>query len=325
MFRKKNEGVRSAIRILVMMMCLMLAAGCVRVPENTESPEGKNLKIARQFGLAYAPLTVMEQMGLIEKHAPALKVEWVQLSNTAAIREAILTDQLDIGFMGIPPYLIGVENGMGWQAFTGLSQAPLGLMTNSANISSLEDIAETDRIALPQPGSIQHILLSMAAQRELGSATAFDNQLVSLNHPDGMQMLAAGGEVTMHFTSPPYLFQEEGMGMKKVISGEEAFGAPFTFIVGTLREGMVGEVQTVQAVRDALQESIDYMQENREETVALLSEQYGIEADRLDEYLYESGLVYSQDILGMDNFVTFMGDAGYVSPSIEDKPLIWSE
>lgn len=45
---------------------------------------------------------------------------------------------------------------------------PLGLQTNAENIKSLKDIKPTDRIALPAPGSIQHILLAMAAEKNWG-------------------------------------------------------------------------------------------------------------------------------------------------------------
>jgi len=330
MIMKKNglRNIKSIGFMVLLLSLVMISGGCQTqntLDETTAPSQVQTLKIARQFGLAYAPLTIMENQSLIEKYAPETEVEWVQLGNTAAIREAILSDQLDIGFMGIPPYLIGAENGMNWQIFTGLSQAPLGLMTNKAEIESLEDIKADHRIALPQPGSIQHILLSMAARRELGDAKIFDNQLVSLKHPDGVQMLLSDSEIRMHFTSPPYVFQEKTEGMTEVISGEDAFGGPFTFIVGTLREEMISEKQTVLAVREALEEAIQFMDENKDETLNILSEQYGIEKELLKTYIYESDITYTNDILGLDTFVSFMSDENYLSETIQDKTLLWSE
>ncbi len=319
------------IKITVLLIItLVFIAGCKAEKQDVNSDieaenTKKTLKIARQFGLAYAPLTIMEDQKLIEKHAPSLGVEWVQLGNTAAIREAILSDQLDIGFMGIPPYLIGAENGMNWQIFTGLSQAPLGLMSNDEQINELSDIRQDQKIALPQPGSIQHILLSMAAKRELGNAKVFDNQLVSMKHPDGVQLLLSDSDISMHFTSPPYIFEEQEAGMNQVISGEEAFGGQFTFIVGTLREEMLGEITTVQAVKNALDESIAFMENNKEETLNILSKQYGIDSNKLEKFIYEENMSYSRDVLGLESFVGFMIDEMYISDSIQDKQLIWSE
>lgn len=317
-----KKGMKTLLLGLMVCAASVMLVGCGPADAQQETQE-KSIKIAKQYGLAYAPITVMQELDLIEKVDPNIQVEWVQLGNTAAIREAILTDELDIGFMGIPPYLIGVENGMNWQIFTGLSRAPLGLMTNDMSIQSLEDIRADHRIALPQPGSIQHILLSMAAKRELGDAKAFDAQLVSLKHPDGVQMLLSKSDITMHFTSPPFVFQEEAEGMHKVITGEEAFGGPFTFIVGTLREEMLKEKNTVQSVRTALQDAMTYMEENPEETVALLAKAYNIDEKLLHSYLYESGIAYSQEVQGLDQFVDFMIDASYLTETVKEQPLIW--
>lgn len=317
---KKNKCV--SVLLVVILACLVALTGC---QGKVGQSEADTLKIARQFGLAYAPLTIMEAQGLLEKHVPNREIEWVQLANTAAIREAILSDELDIGFMGIPPFLIGVENGMNWQAFTGLSSAPLGLMTNQEDIKHLSDIDESDRIALPQPGSIQHILLSMAAKRELGDAKYFDNQLVSLKHPDGVQMLLSDTEITMHFTSPPYIFEEMHAGLHQVISGDEAFGGSFTFIIGTLRDGMADDIQTIEGVKDALEEAMVFIAEHPDETLKILSDQYGLEQDILKEYVYESGIVYNESIEGMEAFVDFMVDEAYLTDEIYEKSLMWSE
>ncbi len=318
--KKPNKDI--AVMLVVVLACLALMTGC---QGQVDQSEEKTLKIARQFGLAYAPLTIMEAKGLLEKHVPNREIEWVQLANTAAIREAILSDKLDIGFMGTPPFLIGVENGMNWQAFTGLSSAPLGLMTNQEDIKHLSDIDESDRIALPQPGSIQHILLSMAAKRELGDAKYFDNQLVSLKHPDGVQMLLSDTEITMHFTSPPYIFDEINAGLHQVISGDEAFGGSFTFIIGTIREGMVDDSQTIEGVKEALEEAIAFIAEQPDETLKILSDQYGLEKNVLKEYVYESGIAYNENIEGMAQFVDFMVDEAYLTDEIYEKSLTWSE
>ena len=98
-------------RKLIGILCIGLIAalvtlsGCQAKPQDVSTKEqSSTLKIARQFGLAYAPLTIMENKQFIEKHSPETTVEWVQLGNTAAIREAILTDSwiLDLwGFLHI--------------------------------------------------------------------------------------------------------------------------------------------------------------------------------------------------------------------------------
>ncbi len=318
----KNKRGKIALGLLMTVCLTLLLAGCQSASDETGQ---MNLKIAKQFGLAYAPLTIMESQDLLKKHAPDLTVEWVQLANTAAIREAILSDELDVGFMGIPPFLIGADNGMGWKIFTGLSRAPLGLMTSNPEVQSLSDISETDRIALPQPGSIQHILLSMAAKRELGSAVYFDNQLVSMKHPDGVQMLMSDSEITMHFTSPPYIFTEKEGGMHEVISGDEAFGSPFTFIVGAMRDGMESSPEVIEAVRLALSDAMAFIEEHPEETLDILSQQYGIEKEKLRSYIYVNDMVYTPEVEGLETFIDFMVDEAYLTEGIKELPVVYSK
>jgi len=142
--RKRNALNRLLYIIIVVGISLVLLAGCKNEP--------KTVKIADQYGLAYAPIQVMKESGYLEELlGDEYKVEWVKLANTTAIREAMLGDSLDVGFMGIPPFLIGVDNKMEWKIITGLSKSPLGLVTNDMTINSLEDFIGNGKIALPQP------------------------------------------------------------------------------------------------------------------------------------------------------------------------------
>ena len=67
----------------------------------------KTVTIAEQYGLAYAPLQIMRSREFYEKLEPGIEIKWVKLGNTAAIREAVLAGEVDLGFMGLPHFLIG--------------------------------------------------------------------------------------------------------------------------------------------------------------------------------------------------------------------------
>jgi len=293
------------------------------------------LRVAEQHGLAYAPLVLVRAAA---GDSPDLQIEWVRVNNAAAVREAMLANRLDLGFMGIPPYLIGRDTGTGWRAFTGLSRAPLGLVTIDPGIPDLETLAAPNapyRIALPQPGSIQHILLAIALDRQFGDPTRLDHRLVSLGHPDGMNaLLAGGGEISAHFTSPPFLFEElRHPRATLLLSGEEAFGGEFTFIIGVLRRGMTPDTPGVAAFRARLQGAIGEMtrlqRELRESsnpdrgdvelsppaqrTLDLLADAYEIDAAVLRRDLAEDGIAYEEDIRGIEQFLRYMHTFGYIS------------
>jgi NitT/TauT family transport system substrate-binding protein len=295
----------------MLLMAFLLFSGCNR------SADDGVLKIADQFGLAYAPLVVIKERSMLEEKG--LVVEWVQLGNASAIREAMLAGGLDIGFMGIPPYLIGRDKGMEWQVFTGLTSAKLGLVSNLETIESIEDIEGHHRIIVPQPGSIQHILLSMAAEHTLGDPAVFDMQLVSMKHPDGLQALRAKGDIQMHFTSPPYVNMAlAGEGFRLVLDGEEAFGGPFTFIIGVASKSMVEKGQELEILQETLIDAIAWMQNNPSEAVELLSTYYDLSEEDTKEYLLGEQLRFGTEIEGLEKFESFMSEAGYLS-GIEEK------
>jgi NitT/TauT family transport system substrate-binding protein len=305
--------------LLVCMLILISAVGC----EN----EVTTIKIAEQYGIAYAPLQVMKENHLLEEAlGDGYQVEWIKLSNTAAIREAMLGDGLDIGFMGIPPFLIGVDAGMDWKIMTGLSESPLGLVVNDPAITDLSLLLENGKIALPQPGSIQHILLAMAAQKQLGDAKAFDVQLISMKHPDGMMALNAGTEVVGHYTSPPYIFQElENEQNHMLIDGIDGTGAPFTFIAGVCRKELFDNKKVYNTFIEALDKSIDLLNTRDSKVIEQLSQAYELDSDVLLSYMDKEGMSYNLDIKGVELFIDFMYGEEYLEKEITKEDVIWQQ
>ncbi len=283
------------------------------------------LTIADQYGLAYAPIEIMKQNHILEKYLPAgQQVEWVKLGNTAAIREAMLSGNLDIGFMGIPPFLIGLDNQMPWKMFTGLSSSPLGLVSNNPDVQALEDLIGKGKIALPQPGSIQHILLSMAAKKQLGNAKIFDNQLIALKHPDGYQALLNGSDVVAHFTAPPYLLQElQNEKFHQILSGNEAFGGEFTFIVGVCQEPLTKDKTKMDAFTSALKEALQFMNDSPDETIEILAKAYEMDVNEIKNQIKQEGMTFSTDINGTERFIGFMLETGYIKNEIQVEDTSW--
>lgn len=315
----QNKSISGFKIIVLLCICLTAITSCKNEP--------KTIKIAEQYGLAYAPIQVMKESGYLEELlGDDYTVEWVKLANTAAIREAMLGDSLDVGFMGIPPFLIGVDNQMEWKIISGLSKSPLGLVVNDPSITTLEDLVGDAKIALPQPGSIQHILLTMAAQDELGDPSVFDNQLVSMKHPDGLLALLAGNDISGHFTSPPYIFKElEEENHKLLVSGNEAFGGEFTFIVGVCREEFYNNDVPYAALQEALEKAMDDIDNKNEEALVLLGTSYELDRETLMSYLYHEDMSYGSEVVGVQRFSDFMLDVDYISEAIIEKDVIWND
>ena len=78
----------------------------------------------------------MKEDRLLEAALPDVDIRWVQLGGPTAIREGMLSGDIDVGFMGIGPMLIGVDTGMPWKCFTALSGNEVAFITNKARIKT---------------------------------------------------------------------------------------------------------------------------------------------------------------------------------------------
>ena len=298
---------------------LPLLSGCAG-RENT-----KELNIAEQFGIAYAPLQIMREQRLLEKALPGVKINWKQYGGPVPIREAMLAREVDFGFMGSAPVLIGIDNGMDWKYAAGVSFNQVALVTDRPGIDSIRDFSDTDRIAVLSPGSTQHILLCIAADQAFGDPDKFDNQIVSLSHPDAMDALIADTEITAHFSTPPYLDKELEHGMKIVTTGEEILGEPFTFITGVATERFYEEnPKGYAAVIDALDAAINYINNNMDEAVAMLAPVYDVDEAVLKAQMTRHGTIYSDRLIGIDKLAEEMYRIGALKNPIDLRDAVFS-
>lgn len=300
--------------------------GCAYLRNKTST--GGRIAIAEQFGLAYAPLQIMRELKLIEKNLPEAEIAWKQLGNTAVIREAMLAGEINVGFMAIPPFLIGWDKGMPWKIACGLSTSPVGLVANTGRIKSLKDFSKEDRIAVPQPGSVQHILLSMACEKEFGDSHRLDNLLVTLAHPEGMAALLSGRNVTAHFTTPPYLLKElEVDGMHQVLTGRDAAGTDFTFIIGVATEEFHNKFPGLYAgFLKSVEEAVEFIGRSPDKAAQMLADAYNMPETELKEYFTREDAGYGLEISGVDEFAGFMKRNGYISRLPEKSTdVVWRE
>jgi NitT/TauT family transport system substrate-binding protein len=300
-------------KVVLVLICITLITGGALVPQKkvTSAPM-EELKIAGQFGLVYAPLMVAKAHGIFERYG--LKPVWKEYGSGGAVREALISGEVDIGFMGIPPFLIGWDKGCDVKIACGFMIVPFGLVTYDPNIKSLKDFKPGDKIAVPSPGSNQHILLAMAAERELGSATALDNNIVAMSHPDGAAALISKKGIKAHFTTPPYLFEELSQpGFHLIIDDISVVGHPFNFNVG------VASIRFYQrrpvaysSFINALGEAVAWLNCHKEEAAKLLAPEFGLTPEKTLSYLNWAGMNYTSAPYGLMSFAEFMVKAGYI-------------
>ncbi len=310
---------KKIMAVLLMTIMIFSLSGC---GGSSEKGDGEaTLTIAHQYGMAYAPMQVMKELNLIEKHYEGAEVEWVTLNSGAAINEGFLSGDIDVGAMGVAPAITGVTGGVPYKICSNMSAQPHRIMTNDSGIKTLKDIGDT-QIALVNVGSIQHILLAMAAEEQLGDAHALDNNIAAMSHPDGMSALISGG-VKCQLTTSPYTFKEEAEGMTEVEAISSVWPEGNSFIVAVASTDLKeNNPELYDAVIAALAEAIDYINNNKEEVAEMLCENEDVDAATMLSWINDSACVYDTEIKGVMDMATFMAENDFLENegpgSIED-------
>lgn len=304
---------KTVISLFLTVICLSCLSGC----SSSTKAKDSTFTIAEQFGIAYAPLNIMKELGFLEKKLPGVSIEWKQFGGPTAIREGMLNGEIDFGFMGISPVLIGIDNGMEWKYATGISSNQVAIVTDRPELTSLADFSPEDKIAILSPGCTQHVLLSMLAQQELSDARCLDSQTVSMTHPDATNALIADTEIAAHVATPPYLQEELAQGMHIIADGEDIMGEPFTFISGVaMTDFYENHRDWYNAFIEALEESIDYINTQRDEALALLAPVYGISEEELAEQIGYGGTIYSTSLTGIEKMSQAMAEMGFIKKAL---------
>ena len=232
---------------------------------------------------------------------------------------------MDIGSGGVGPFVQAVDRGLDWKTLGALNEMPLFLNCARADIRGLADLKPTDRIAMPAIGSIQHVVLQMQAEKELGDARKLNQQIVAMSHPDATAAILSKREITCHLSSPPFQYEQlRDPGIHKVFDSYQVIGAPHTFnLVWASEKWVKANPRLVQAFVEALREATDFVNERPAEAARLYatSEKSKSSPDEILGIMKQPGLKYTMTPSGLVKFATFMGKIGM----IKKVPGAWTE
>ena len=328
------KTVRKLIPILLAtVLSCALFTGCgssapAQAPAQAQSPAQAQaakaeLRIAYQYGLAYAPLILCQKNGLLEKAykektGNELTVVWNQMSSGADINTGFASGSLDIGFMGIAPAITGISKNVGYKIFTNLSGQEHGLMTNDPEISGFDDIiGSSSQIALVNTGSIQHIILAKALSENGYDAHVLDSNIVAMKHPDGMSTVESGS-VACHLTSNPYIYKErDNSDLHEIEAVKSAWPADNSFIVGVASQDLHEKDPALyDAVCSAFGAAIDMINGDMEGSAKITCEFNGNTPE--DELKYMKAGSYGAETKGVLSLAKFMFANGFVEKDFEN-------
>lgn len=316
-----------------LLLALALLAGAM--PAHAEV---STVRIARQYGLGFLPLMVMEDQKLFEKRAAeaglSVNTEWVVLGTPAAANDGLLSGDVHFVPNGPPAFLTMWSRTKGTRlevkGVGTLVTLPMWLNTRNPKINSIRDFTDSDRIAVTAvKTSIPAIILQMAAEREFGKDqyTKLDKYTVSLPHPDGMNALISGStEITSHFTSPPFQQMElKHQGIRKILSSDDVMGGPSTFsLVFTTVAFRSENPKAFKAFHQALRDAQEFIKQNKDKAAdiyLLRSKEGGVTRDVVLEILNDPTIQFTPTPQKMMAYASFLKHTGLLKAA----PQNWKE
>jgi NitT/TauT family transport system substrate-binding protein len=321
---------RSLIRIIVG----LVLAFVVTAPAYAEVTE---VRVARQPGLVYLPIMILEQDQLLQKEAKKrglgdIKVTFLVFNSGGAAVDALLSGNADFVTSGATNLLTawsatkGTPNEV--RGVAGNGALPMFLLSRNPNVKTIKDFSAADKIAVPTVRvSTQAIVMQMAAEKLFGTADEhkLDQYTVAMGHPDALLGLETGKDLNGHFSLPPYQYEELKIpGVHVVLNSIDVTGGPasngVTFATTKFHDA---NPKIMAAFLAAMTQAEDTIKNNRRHAAELYLKdtKEKLTVDELVKIMSDPNFVYSTAPQQSMKFA----DAMYRGGTIKNKPASWKD
>jgi len=319
------------LRVLAPVLAATIAlAGAARAEVN-------ELRVAKQYGLGYLQLILMEDQKLIEKHAKAaglgdVKVDWATFRSSDVMNDALISGTVDfvcVGTPGLATIWSKTRGNIDVRGASGLNALPLHLITRKPEIKSIKDFTEKDRIAVPAVKvAIQAIYLQMAAAQAFGEANyaKLDPLTVSLAHPDAFAAMTSGqSEIVAHFASPPFSYRlMDRPGMRVVLKSYDVIGGKMSFnIIAATNRFRTANPRMYGAFLAALEDATQMINKDKRaaaETYLRVTKDKA-PVEEILKMMNDPDIEFTTLPMGNLKMVEFMNKVG----TIKVKPQAWTD
>ena len=296
------------------------------------------LRIARQYGIGYLQIMLMEHDRLIEKHARAagaagVAITWRTFGDGSFANDAMIAGDLDIAAGGLGSFLTlwdRTRDTLDVRGIAALDSMPMLLNTRNSAVRDIGDFTAADRIAIAGVKiSSQAVTLQRAAAARWGDASyaRLDPLTVNMPHPLALQALVSGyGDVTADFTSPPFQYEElDRPGVRAILDSYRVWGGPQTFILAwTTARFRAGHPKLYAAFLAALDEATGIIRRDPRRAAAVYREMTGgtgMSEDDLVRMLADPRIAFTLTPQRVLPFAAFRARIG----TLRHAPRSWKE
>lgn len=315
--------------LTLLLAILVLFTSACGTSANAGSASGapSSFTIVYQPGLGAAIFISLKLQKTLDKQFPNTNFQWKVVNSGAAVREAVLAGQGQLGTLGLPPFLVGWDKGMDWKVLLATSRSDAWLVAKNPKFKSLKDFGPNDKIGVVAPDSQQAIELRKFAQEQLGNAHALDKNMIAIGAADGEAALLSG-QLAAQLSGPPFQNREVAEGAHIILHTTDAFGPVGAGLI-VLPQSFYNQYPDFsKKIYQDLEELSAYVATHHDEVAQELAQDKvsggGGTAAQFKTLLDDTSLVFDKTPSGLIAYSTFMQSIGLISKvpsSVSDLEL----
>lgn len=322
------KNIKKIIALGLMVSLIMVSLlGCAsdKGPEANQE-EGNNIKEKINITYVKSPLNVptiiQEDKQLFEEAFEGKTAfSWHEITAGPDQTNALAAGELDIlHALGGTSAILAAANGVDLTITNIYSRAPKGFMLIAIN-EDIEEIADLKDKKVGGPkGTVLHQLLGTALATE--GMTQKDVEFISMGIPEAQAALA-NGSIDVAMVAGPNALQALNNGAHIVTTGEGLVDG--TIVTAVSKDLLENYPQMVKTVIQAHKATLDYIDENFDEVMALTGEKVGLTADETKEMFtwYDfNPTITAEDIEELKKTQQFLIDQGLQENEIDIEQII---
>jgi NitT/TauT family transport system substrate-binding protein len=313
--------------LLAVLVLFMSACGNAESTSSGSSDAPASFTIVYQPGLSAAIFITLKFQKTLDKLFPHTTFQWKIVNSGSAVREAVISNQGQLGTLGLPPFLVGWDRGMDWKVLLATSRGDSWLVAKDPRLKSLKDFGPNDKIGVVAPDSQQAIVLRKAAQVQLGNAHALDKNLLAISSADGEQALLSG-QLAAQLSGSPFQEREVAVGGHVILHTKDVFGPVGAGLI-VLPQSFYNQYPAFsQKIYQALRDASAYVASHHEQAAQYLEKDQGSggsgSAVQFKALLDNTDLTFETTPSGLIAYASFMQSIGLIAKvphSVNDLEL----
>ncbi len=299
--------VRSIVVLVVLASLMGNMAACGKVKE-------RKVRIAQTGVYVSATAQIMKEKEILEKHLPeGVSIEWSQIATGPDLREAIVSEQVDIADFSLMTYIAAYENNLPLTLLSFSGSTPINLYSNDGGITSPDEFSDSSKISITNKSTNLHIAFLAYCKETLGDAMKYDNCLAPIPAADAIASLQTSKDYNgAVFSFPMMIKAEENKELVLLADMTEViqdYSIGDAFVVHS--DYFEKNRDIVDAFLKAQDETLQFISENPEETAEILSSLYGVEKEAILEVL--KMMPPRKELVGYDKQAELMYESGILT------------